>query len=216
VVGRRNEDRLRQQAGRDRRELAFIHVAGGRRRLVTANLDGSDLTVITSTLERDVNDPEWSPDGTRLAFSDTTDVYVVNVDGSNLRNLTSSPAELGRANNPSWSPDGGRIAYFYVTSIKVVAADGTGATTLASNLGELWELSWSPDGQKIAFVNDMSGPLQEELFIVNSDGSALTRTGIDVATTLDWGRAPAAPPAPPPPHRRVTIRAGQSYVARAR
>jgi Tol biopolymer transport system component len=28
------------------------------------------------------------------------------------------------------------------------------------------ELSWSPDGQQIAFVNDMNGPLQEEVFIV--------------------------------------------------
>jgi len=77
-----------------------------------------------------------------------------------------------------------------------------------ANLGELWELSWSPDGQKIAFANDVGGPLQEELYLVNADGSALTRTGIDVETTLDWGRAPAAPPPPPPvspPVRGVSV-----------
>jgi dipeptidyl aminopeptidase/acylaminoacyl peptidase len=182
----------------DGTKLAFIHVAAGRRRLVTANLDGTGLTVVTSTLERDVNDPEWSPDGTRITISDTTDVYIVNADGSNLINLTSSPAEPGRANYPSWSPDGTRIAYVYLNSIKVVAASGGGATSIVANLGEVWELSWSPDGQRIAFANDVSGPLQEELFIVNADGSALTRTGVDVETTLDWGRAPAAPPPPPP------------------
>lgn len=44
----------------DGTKLAFIDVAAGRRRLVTANLDGSGLTVLASTLECDVNDPEWS------------------------------------------------------------------------------------------------------------------------------------------------------------
>lgn len=181
----------------DGTRLAFIHVSAGRRRLVTANLDGSDLRVVTPTLERSLDDPEWSPDGSRLTFSDFADIYVVNVDGSNLRNLTSSPAEPARADHPSWSPDGTRIAYAYSNSIKTVAPDGTGATTLVPNLGEVWELSWSPDGQKLAISNDARGPLQEELFVVNADGSGLTRPGVDLDTTLDWGRAAAVVVTPP-------------------
>jgi hypothetical protein len=182
----------------DGTKLAFVHVSTGRRRLVTSNLDGSGLTVITPTLARDVDDPEWSPDGTRLAFSDSTDIYVVNADGSNLADLTADPAQPGKADHPSWSPDGSRIAFQYLSSIKVVAPDGTGSTTLVGNLGEVWEVSWSPDGAKIAFANDIRGPLQEELFVVNADGTNLTPTGIDVETTLDWGVAAAAPAVPPP------------------
>jgi len=154
--------------------------------------------VLTPNLGRDVDDPEWSPDGTRLTFSDTTDIYVVNADGSNLVNLTADPAQFGSADHPSWSPDGTKIAFRYLNSIKVVAPDGSGSTTLVGNLGEVWEVTWSPDGTKIAFANDVAGPLQEELFIVNADGTNLVRTGIDIQTTLDWGVLGPAPAVPPP------------------
>lgn len=190
----------------DGTKLAYIHVSAGRRRLVTSNLDGSGLTVVTASLERDADDPEWSPDGSRLTFSDFADIYVVNADGSNLRDLTSSPAENARADHPSWSPDGSRIAYSYLNGVKAVAPDGTGSAPLVSNLGEVWELAWSPDGQKIAIANDAAGPLQEELFVVNADGSGLTRPGVDVSTTLDWARAvPVAPPAVTPPVAGVSV-----------
>src|SRR4051812_39078044 len=179
----------------DGTKLAFIHVSTGRRRLVTANLDGSGLTVITPNLARDVDDPEWSPDGTRLAFSDSADVYVVNADGSNLVDLTADAAEPGRSDHPSWSPDSAKLAFQYLSSIKVVAPNAPGtATTLVGNLGEVWEVSWAPDGTKIAFANDVAGPLQEELFLVNADGTNLLRTGVDVETTLDWSVAAAVPP----------------------
>jgi dipeptidyl aminopeptidase/acylaminoacyl peptidase len=192
----------------DGTKLAYIHVSTGRRRLVISNLDGSGLTVVTPTLERTLDDPEWSPDGSRLAFSDFADIWVVNVDGSNLRNLTSGSNEPARADNPSWSPDGTRIAYTYaITSVKTVAPDGTGSTTVVANLGEVWEISWSPDGTKIAMANDARGPLQEELFVVNADGSGLTNPGVDLGTTLDWGKAAAVtpPPAVAPPVVGVNV-----------
>jgi hypothetical protein len=183
----------------DGTKLAFIHVSTGRRRLVTANLDGSGLTVVTPNLARDADDPEWSPDGSRLTFSDFADVYVVNVDGSNLVDLTADAGQPSRADNPTWSPDGTRIAYTYnISSIKVVASGGGAAATLGVNLGEVWEIAWSPDGTKIAYAADVNGPLQEELFVMNADGTNVVRTGIDVATTLDWSVAPAAPVVPPP------------------
>jgi hypothetical protein len=183
----------------DGTKLAYIHVSTGRRRLVISNLDGSGLTVVTPTLERTLDDPEWSPDGSRLTFSDFADIWVVNVDGSNLRNLTSGSNEPARADNPSWSPDGSKIAYTYaITSVKTVAPDGTGSRTVVGNLGEVWEISWSPDGTKLAIANDARGPLQEELFLVNADGTGLTNPGVDLATTLDWGKAAAPPPVPPP------------------
>ena len=57
--------------------------------------------------------PTWSADGRRLAFlapgvGDLRDVYVVDADGRNLRNVSNSPEE---ENGVAWSPDGTRLAY---------------------------------------------------------------------------------------------------------
>jgi Tol biopolymer transport system component len=196
----------------DGQKLAFVHVSTGRRRLVTTSLDGSNLTVVTPNLARDVDDPEWSPDGTRLTFSDFADVYAVNVDGSNLVDLTADTSHPLRADNPTWSPDGSKIAFIYSSSIQVVAPTGGGATTLASNLGELWEISWSPDGAKLAFIADVRGPLQEELFVVNSDGTNIVRPNIDTFTTLDWGTAVAVPPPATGVNVNVTPVSGTVFV----
>lgn len=61
--------------------------------------------------------PHLSPDGTRVVFarltgasvSATSDIWVVNVDGSDLRRLTNTPnaSEV----SPQWTPDGSRIAF---------------------------------------------------------------------------------------------------------
>jgi hypothetical protein len=179
----------------DGTKLAFVHVSNGRRRIATANLDGSNLTIVTANVDKTLDDPEWSPDGTRIAFSDFADVYTINVDGSNLIDLTADAGHPSRADNPTWSPDGSKIAFTYnISAIQVVAAGGGATTTLGSSLGEVWEISWSPDGTKIAYIADVNGPLQEELFVMNADGTNIVRTGIDVATTLDWGVAPAVAP----------------------
>src|SRR5688572_16402959 len=59
-----------------------------------------------------VTAPSWSPDGTQLVFTGyeggLSDLYVVNRDGSGLRQLTEDKyADL----HPVWSPDGGSIAF---------------------------------------------------------------------------------------------------------
>ena len=57
----------------------------------------------------------WSPDGQKIAFTawsdaptGSSDVYVMNADGSGKERLTSDPRWEGGV---AWSPDGQKIAF---------------------------------------------------------------------------------------------------------
>lgn len=81
----------------------------------------------------------WSPDGTRVAFmadkNSTGDweVYVINANGSGLKNLTNSPTTMDLI--PTWLPDGKHLAFRSnrggVWGLWVMNDDGTGAVRIA-------------------------------------------------------------------------------------
>ena len=180
----------------DGRRIAFVRFQDRYYRLFYVNVDGTGLTLVTGAINISVEAPEWSPDGTRFAFSDGARIYVVNVDGTGLRQLTG--VESGNARYPTWSPDGTRIAFATLAgsgTIRVVPAAGGTPSILVGNVGEPWDVSWSPDGTKLAFVADVIGPFQEELWTVNADGSGLTRLNLDSNVSVAWGvLAAVAPP----------------------
>ena len=64
--------------------------------------------------------PQWSPDGQQIAFSlhppenpDLGRAYVVNVDGSGLRRLSTFEPRIATVDEGhlAWSPDGTRVAF---------------------------------------------------------------------------------------------------------
>lgn len=70
--------------------------------LAISNLALTALSPVASMLDA-VSDPAWSPDGSRLAFAMAGHIWVMNADGSGLRQLTVSALE---EHSPAWSPDG--------------------------------------------------------------------------------------------------------------
>jgi len=138
--------------------------------------------------------PSYSPDGTQIAFrgdldlaepSGDEEIYVMNADGTDVRQLTSN-ADFDSA--PSWSPDGTKIAFEKAAAgtfvpgvpaepgkeaeekdIYVMRADGTHVRRLTDSPGLDEGPVWSPDGTKIAFSSDRDG--QQELYVMNADGS---------------------------------------------
>jgi hypothetical protein len=105
-------------------------------------------------------DPAWSPDGSRIAFSndragDGFQIWTMNSDGSGQARVT---FELLDAAAPAWSPDGTRIA-FHVgpdgdEDVVVVNANGTGRLLVAGGPGSQALPVWSPDGSRIVFQDD--------------------------------------------------------------
>src|SRR5262245_3496306 len=102
--------------------------------------------------------PAWSPDGTRLAVSrvtsSSTELYVMNADGSNAVQLTTN---VGFRGEPAWSRDGRTIAFdceveignFDICTINV---DGTSFRRLTSHPGWDSGADYSPDRSSIVFA----------------------------------------------------------------
>jgi hypothetical protein len=127
-------------------------------------LSGGGVTNLTNAGSgRDVQ-PDWSPDGSTIAFARDTDIHVVAASGA------SPPVKLGPGISPSWSPDGSKIAFVRDGDVYVMNPDGSGATPLTSGLlGDLPD--WSPDGSKIAVESTAGSEGESRIAVMNSDGS---------------------------------------------
>lgn len=94
--------------------------------------DGSRLRRLFRPPEQGSYDPDWSPDGSRLAFAapahrfgDTRHIFTVGAKGRGLRQLT---REDGTSDSsPAWSPDGRYIAFIRKSAdLYVMRSNGRG------------------------------------------------------------------------------------------
>jgi TolB protein len=159
--------------------------------------DGSNVRAVTSGQASDT-EPDWSPDGLRIAFARQTaeykDIWGVALDGGNLVRITEVHRGRDRcvvllASSPAWSPDGSEIAYSLLDggnlscglhgtweSINAVSTDGAGRTRLITDGGRTdpttgegaYKPAWSPDGAQLAFLDVLQE--RERIAIVPREG----------------------------------------------
>jgi len=143
--------------------------------IFTINSDGTGQSNITNNAATD-GEPEWSPDGVKIAFSTSRDgnfeIYRMNAeDDPNPTRLTNNSAGDF---SPRYSPDGSTIVFISSrdgnNEIYKMNADGSNQIRLTNDPGQQGAPSFSPDGNKIVFVNGNPGQ-SIRLFTMNSDGS---------------------------------------------
>ncbi|MCB0209685.1 MAG: serine/threonine-protein kinase [Anaerolineae bacterium] len=85
--------------------VAFISAPDtdtGRGDLYVMEIDGTNSVQLVTGPN---SHPAWSPDGRQIAFTNRSEgndeIYLINADGSNMRNLTNFPAD---DSHPTWSP----------------------------------------------------------------------------------------------------------------
>ena len=135
--------------------------------IATVGMDGESPVRLTENEHYD-HYPEWSPDGTRIAFiansrerlsqTDRWRLFTMSPDGSNVFQVSDKRADLYP---PAWSPDGRRIAFAvkepsapYERVVYTVRPDGSELTRVLRVEGKPAFLpSWSPDSEELAFAS---------------------------------------------------------------
>lgn len=150
------------------------------------NDDGTEAVNVDSINNEDfATAPSLSPDGSRISFTtdrdffinftDFSEVYVMNIDGSNPVDLSNHDTAIDEF--PEWSPDGRRIAFHTDRDgnfeIYVVESDGSNFVNLTNHEGDDFLPAWSPDGSRIAMQTNRDG--NAELYSINVDGTGILR-----------------------------------------
>jgi Tol biopolymer transport system component len=168
------------------------HVRKGGDDICVVNTDGTGLTTLASGEGLIMGEPSWSPDGSKILYTEAkpsvgasgADIWVMNADGSGKKELRDGPILDGQA---TWSPDGTQIAWTGWTqlhnvgtgqaeraAIFVMNADGSDPHSITSEEGgglDYWPM-WANDG-KIYFCRVAEPGQATRAYRVNPNGSGL-------------------------------------------
>jgi TolB protein len=156
--------------------------------LYRMNADGSNIVRLTNSPDTSDLFAAWTAGGRQIVFTRAplnstgagcaagSTIWIVNADGSGLRQLTPSSFI---ACMPATSPVGSKIAFSasfdqgFTFQIYTMNLDGSGLRRLSPRVtGFDFRPNWSPDGESLVFLNGpMSGVQYEAIWVMRTDGS---------------------------------------------
>ena len=183
----------------DGRRVAYTAEAAGARQIFVLPIRGGYPEQLTAS-EKSVSDPQWSPDGRRIAFVADDSIWMIDVEGSHVVLVAQHPAGNRM---PRWCADGHQIAFLSRRrgwdQVWIVEAPvprrGRPAThprspeptPLTATGVDVDEFAWSPDGREIVLTSQR-GPnlLASQVHVVD----VATGAERQIAGEASWDTGP--------------------------
>ena len=186
--------------------IAYNSYGSGDGDIYLVNADGTGRVNVTADQPRgEVDDdqgPDWSPDGSQIAFTryrfqEGSDVFVINPDGTGLHAVTEETGTFEQPvfnSQPDWSPDGSQFAMASDRDgnleIWTIDVDGTDPEQLTATSGAVRNIqpTWTPDASRLAFISDRDGG--QDVFTMNAEGSNVVNVTNNANTNVNhWDPA---------------------------
>jgi dipeptidyl aminopeptidase/acylaminoacyl peptidase len=158
--------------------LVFASYRDGDEEIYMGRNDLSRLKRLTVSAGDD-EQPNLSPDGTRIAFVSTRSgsprIWLMDSTGANQTALPTGSESYVPESAPAWSPDGTKIVYTSTRSgmsqVFVIPVGGGTPTQLSHEMNGAFNPVWSADGTQIYFVAVMGVPSLRAVTIATGETS---------------------------------------------